>query len=303
MWLTVSLAAFAEMPTIDVDKVVGLPLTIEVIDPSGAPIPRAFVRHPDEGIRHPVNRDTGRWRVDTLYLRDGTEQHHRLGDTVHFQVSAPGYVTQIFEYRVSGIKNVVPIILDPLGSKRQRRRSERQGETIDWVDLLARTMSARQEGAWHAPDLQVSGLDFGPDTLARLAEPANADAHLLAAFSTHLLTQGPQHAEQADAWAVQAMSHASAELQGDAYVDVVDQMFQVRAIAANLQWQQAETEVTRAETARGVREADRARRRAAVVADDWLDYARAAQTPSVQLASALCASAAEDPEHCFVDAL
>jgi len=300
LWIA---AALAGMPTVDVaDTFQHPPLSLQVLDPQGRPVPRAFVRHPDEGIRHPVNRQTGAWEVGPLYLRDGTEMRHELGDVLTFQVSAPGYVTQIVEYRVSGLKNTVPIILDPLGSSRKakRRRGGSDVQTIDWVEILARTMRRSPAAELHAPELVPARFDYSPQTIARLADPAQADARLMADFSTHLLAQGPDHAGEAEQWARRAMAHAGAELQGDPYVSLVDQMFQVRSVAANLAWQEAEALVTAHPGVRShERRAEQARRRAAAVADDWVDYARAAQTPSLQLAEALCASAAEDPLQCM----
>lgn len=80
-------------------------LTVKVLDAeTGAPIPTAVVRHPDEADRHQVNAQTGEWTASVLYMPDGRELAFTKGTELVFEVSAPGYMNQKFVYVVKGRK-------------------------------------------------------------------------------------------------------------------------------------------------------------------------------------------------------
>jgi hypothetical protein len=90
----------------------GIPVTVRVLDSvSITPIPTAVVRHPAEQDRHRVNTETGTWTGNVLYMPDGTEMFFRKGDTIEFEVSAPGYVNQRISYVVRKRRNSVDVPL------------------------------------------------------------------------------------------------------------------------------------------------------------------------------------------------
>src|SRR5262245_7774491 len=93
----------------------GMRLTVQVEDPSGRRVPTASIRIPAERVSHAVNRDTGRWRADRLFIAD-TEVLFRVGDEIAFDVRAPGYVPIRATYRlVNRAKgNVVRVTLIPV---------------------------------------------------------------------------------------------------------------------------------------------------------------------------------------------
>ena len=62
-----TLVSIAFAGAIEIDPIEGFPVTIQVVDADGHALPRAFVRHKQEGILHPVNRDDGQWRAESLY--------------------------------------------------------------------------------------------------------------------------------------------------------------------------------------------------------------------------------------------
>lgn len=296
--LALWVAAIAFAGAIDPDPIEGFPVTIQVVAPDGTPLPRAFIRHDEEGILHPVNRDDGQWRAEALYLPDGSIEHFHQGDVVRFTVGAPGYLGREIRYRVKGMKHVVPVALDPLGERNARRGRRRTDDASPtWLAMVA-SLEAASEHDWNAPDLREAAFAFTPATMAALADPDLADVQLVAAFSTHLLSQGPQHAGEADAWARIAAKNAGATLQGPDYVEMIDKTFKIRAVAANLAWQQAEADLLDKQTGRRQHDANAARRRAATVAGDWLDYAVAAGSVHEGFARALCVAAAVDPSFC-----
>ena len=64
------------------------PVTVTVQDPSGAPIPTAHIRHPEEAMLHDVNHETGRWTGEAIYLKDGTRVPFENKQELSFEVSA-----------------------------------------------------------------------------------------------------------------------------------------------------------------------------------------------------------------------
>lgn len=89
----------------------GVPVKVIVKDDESKPIPTAVVRHPLEADRHRVNSVDGSWETSVLYLPDGTELRFTPGQTVDLEISAPGYVTQVFQYQIRKRRNVVELKL------------------------------------------------------------------------------------------------------------------------------------------------------------------------------------------------
>ena len=92
----------------------GVPVTIQVLDIAGDPIPTAVVRHPEEADRHRVNSITGEWTAPVLYLPDGGELIFTPGMSIRLEVSAPGYMTQIIQYDIRKRRNKVEVTLSQL---------------------------------------------------------------------------------------------------------------------------------------------------------------------------------------------
>jgi hypothetical protein len=72
----------------------GIPVTVTVVDPEGAPIPSAQIRHPEEAIKHRVNVETGSWTSEAVYLESGEEMLFTKKLELPLEVSAPGFETQ-----------------------------------------------------------------------------------------------------------------------------------------------------------------------------------------------------------------
>lgn len=92
----------------------GIPVTVEVMDEVGNPIPTAVVRHPEETFRHRVNAENGAWSNTSLWLPNGDELRFVKGMTVQFEVSAPGYNNRFVEYVVRKRKNVISVVLSKM---------------------------------------------------------------------------------------------------------------------------------------------------------------------------------------------
>lgn len=89
----------------------GVPVRVVVKDPEGKPIATAVVRHPLEQDRRRVNAVDGSWEGNALYMPDGSELRFTSGMTLELEISAPGYMTKVFQYQVRKRKNVVEIVL------------------------------------------------------------------------------------------------------------------------------------------------------------------------------------------------
>lgn len=96
------------------DDSIGIPVTVEVLDPEGLPIATAVVRHPDEADPHRVNTETGRWTAQILYMPNGDELVFEKGMELEFEVSAPGYKNARVKYFVRKRKNLVPVTLEKM---------------------------------------------------------------------------------------------------------------------------------------------------------------------------------------------
>ncbi len=110
MWL----ATFAALSLAADTTEIGIPVTFEVLDVEGAPIPTAVIRHPKEQDRHRVNVETGRAVVSALYLPDGTEVLFTKGLELEFEISAPGFQNVHLTYLVRKRRNLVPVELEKL---------------------------------------------------------------------------------------------------------------------------------------------------------------------------------------------
>jgi hypothetical protein len=89
----------------------GVNVRVIVIDAERKPISTAVIRHPEEADRHRVNSVDGSWEASVLYLPDGSELRFTPGMTLTLEISAPGYMTQVFQYQVRKRKNVVELSL------------------------------------------------------------------------------------------------------------------------------------------------------------------------------------------------
>jgi hypothetical protein len=58
-----------------------------------------------------VNSVDGSWETSVLYMPDGTELRFTPGQTIELEISAPGYVTQVFQYQIKKRRNVVEMKL------------------------------------------------------------------------------------------------------------------------------------------------------------------------------------------------
>jgi hypothetical protein len=107
------LSLFAAAPAHAADKkeVEGVPVRVIVLDADRKPISTAVVRHPQEADRHRVNSVDGSWEASVLYMPDGSELRFTPGMTLELEISAPGYMTQVFQYQVRKRKNVVELSL------------------------------------------------------------------------------------------------------------------------------------------------------------------------------------------------
>ena len=89
----------------------GVPVRVIVLDDARKPVSTAVVRHPQEADRHRVNSVDGSWEASVLYMPDGSELRFTPGMTLELEISAPGYMTQVFQYQVRKRKNVIEIAL------------------------------------------------------------------------------------------------------------------------------------------------------------------------------------------------
>ena len=92
----------------------GVPVTVQVLDTEGNPVPTAVVRHPQEESRHRVNTETGKWTDSVLYLPNGDELVFEKGMELEFEISAPGYQNARVKYFVRKRKNLVPVVLQKM---------------------------------------------------------------------------------------------------------------------------------------------------------------------------------------------
>lgn len=89
----------------------GVLVKVIVLDADKKPIPTAVIRHPLEADRHRVNSINGSWEASVLYMPDGSELRFTPGMTLELEISAPGFMTQVFQYQVRKRKNVVELTL------------------------------------------------------------------------------------------------------------------------------------------------------------------------------------------------
>lgn len=92
-------------------EVEGVPVRVIVLDAERKPVSTAVIRHPQEADRHRVNSVDGSWEASVLYMPDGSELRFTPGMTLELEISAPGYMTQVFQYQVRKRKNVIELSL------------------------------------------------------------------------------------------------------------------------------------------------------------------------------------------------
>lgn len=268
----------------------GVVLRVKVRDERGRIVPTATVRNPEEGVWHRVD-GAGVWRTEALYFAD-EERPIWPGEAIELSVRAPGYLPVRARYVVRSSRNLVLVKLTPLA------RVGRGRSAVQWLD--GSELACGSIGALGTPEPAFADLQLEPATLrAALHDPSQRGPLVMAALAAQLSGLGPEHATEAIDWARVAMIEARATLQGDAYVDLVDRMHQVRAVAGHLRWQALEAQLLLHPVGDDALrlQAESARRSALQLADDWLDYARAARTDDA-FARALCLASAEAPERC-----
>ena len=67
-----------------------------------------------------MNSVDGSWETNVLYMPDGTELRFTPGQTVELEISAPGYVTQVFQYQIRKRRNVVELKLHKIESENEQ---------------------------------------------------------------------------------------------------------------------------------------------------------------------------------------
>lgn len=89
-------------------------VSVVITDPSGAPIPNAWVRIPRTEGRRTVEPATGLWEASTVYRYDGSPLVFTRGLRLELTVSAPGYHTQRLSVAVRSRRNLLPVQLQPM---------------------------------------------------------------------------------------------------------------------------------------------------------------------------------------------
>lgn len=89
----------------------GVLVRVIVLDVERKPVSTAVIRHPQEADRHRVNSVDGSWEGSVLYMPDGSELRFTPGMTLELEISAPGFMTQVFQYQVRKRKNVIELTL------------------------------------------------------------------------------------------------------------------------------------------------------------------------------------------------
>ncbi len=266
----------------------GKSITVRVVDDHGFAIPTATVRNPLERERHAVNSVTGEWTESVLYLPKGEEMFFAPGDQLQLQVNAPGYASRWVETTISNRRNLIVVELTDMGRAVK-------------CDSRPQSVRCRKQAAEHSPSVLTADVpadfELTPEVLLALGEFRQADPELTAAFSAHLLTLGPDYADQAMFWADHAQDEART-LQGSEYVSVMDGVYEVKAKAANVQWQSAHYEflLTDFDWSRQ-HQSETARKRAASIAEEWTEWAEASGSEA-NTAQMLCLSATDAPGRC-----
>ncbi|MSQ01119.1 MAG: hypothetical protein EXR71_04380 [Myxococcales bacterium] len=98
----------------------GVPVKVVVKDEGALPIATAVVRHPLEQDRHRVNSVDGSWETSVLYLPDGTELRFTPGQTLDLEISAPGFITQVFQYQIRKRRNVIEVKLHKIENEAEQ---------------------------------------------------------------------------------------------------------------------------------------------------------------------------------------
>jgi len=103
--LSVPTPAHAERPQI---------VMVTVTDTEGKVVPNAWVRIPGTEGRRTVDAITGIWEASMLYRFDGEPYVFTKGETLLITVSAPGYLSQTFEFEVRARRNELPVTLEKM---------------------------------------------------------------------------------------------------------------------------------------------------------------------------------------------
>jgi len=90
-------------------------LTIEVTNSEAQPVPTTLIMFEREQELHRVNKLTGTWEGEALYLPDGTDWVFAKGVSVNLLVTAPGYaVTRQTIELTKKRKNQAAVVIRPL---------------------------------------------------------------------------------------------------------------------------------------------------------------------------------------------
>jgi hypothetical protein len=272
----------------------GRKVIVHAVDDRGDPVPSATVLIDDEELRHRVDAQSGRWAGRSTYPMERAPEPFRVGRVLRLTVSAPGYLPRTVMYEIVAGRNTVAIPIAPLTSLRD------PGDSAQAVDVASLLWWAGRDGPSLAQGTTTAvdrdGSWFDPDTVARLRNIERADPWMTTSFSQLLLAQGPGHVDAALHWANVAVNEAYTT-SGTDFVKLVHDLYEVRAVAHHLRWQQHELERL-ADPARKHRlEAEKSRLEAAEIAAEWVEWAHLADQDT-SLPAALCAAASDNPLDC-----
>ncbi|MCB9679478.1 MAG: hypothetical protein H6737_30515 [Alphaproteobacteria bacterium] len=89
----------------------GVPVTVEVLDESDAPVTTATIEVDGEGEAHRVHGETALWTATGIVPPDQVEQPFEKGQLMKIQVRAEGFDPASLAYVIRKKKNHVRVIL------------------------------------------------------------------------------------------------------------------------------------------------------------------------------------------------
>jgi hypothetical protein len=101
-----------------------IPITLQVVNERGAPIPTASIRHPKEAMLHTVNHVTARWTADALNLLDGTRVPFTNKQMLTLEITAPGYQSAHITFQIRKRKNVMTVVLPFMSSEADSEKED-----------------------------------------------------------------------------------------------------------------------------------------------------------------------------------
>ena len=121
-----------------------IPVSILVLDGAGLPITNAWVRVPDTEGRRDVDATTGEWTESSLWSLEGEELIFAPNMLLSLTVSAPGYQSREFVYKVRSRKNQVSVVLPEL----EVPKVDESADAIHWV----RRTAVSPDPSWTEPE-------------------------------------------------------------------------------------------------------------------------------------------------------